>query len=118
MMNQDGTSSSPLGEPQESSSSGCFFTVFRMLVGPGLILATGAALIVNKARPGSVWDFIFLSAVAATIGAALLSTRKPPSASPQPGEIQPMSRSRYFLIVLGAAGAFYGFAHFVAPRIF
>jgi len=108
---------SPSQELHETSATGCFLSVFRLLVGPGLIFATGAALIMNKAPLGSVWDFIFLGAVAATLVVALLAPQKPAPASPQQGDIQPMSRSRYFSLVLGVALAFFCFAHFVAPRV-
>jgi hypothetical protein len=87
-----------------------------MLVGPGLIVVTGGALIVNKPTLGSPWDFIFLGSVAATIVAALLAPGKSAASSPAPGEIQPMKRSKFITIVIIVAAVFFCFGHFVAPR--
>lgn len=72
----------------------------------------------NKAKLGSAWDFIFAGAVVAAIGAALLSPQKPASSAPIPGEIPPMSRSKFISLIIGVAAAIFCFAHFVAPRIF
>jgi hypothetical protein len=65
---------------------------------------------------GSVWDFVFAGAVLATLGAALLAPRKPVPSSPTPGEIPPLSRSKYITLVLIVAAAVFLFAHVVAPR--
>lgn len=108
---------STASDPLRSPESGCALTVFRMLVGPGLILAAGMALVMNKAPLGSLWDYVFLGVVLATIVAGLLAPRKAVSASPKPGELQPMSRFKYFIVVLGVAAAFFCFAHFVAPKL-
>lgn len=115
-MTQKGTPNSPSEHSTDTSNAGCFFTVFRMLMGPGLILATGGALIMNKAKLGSLWDFIFLGAVAATIAAALLAPQKAAPTSPVPGEIQAMSRPKFIMIVIVVAAAIFCFSHFVVPR--
>jgi len=112
--------------PDESTSSrspdtslaGCLLSVFRNLVGPGLLFVVGASILVNRPRLGSAWDFIFLAVLLATLGAALWAPQKPATTPLQPGDAAPMSRSMYAALILAASVAIFVFAHFIAPKVF
>jgi hypothetical protein len=109
-------------EPQDSASEkstlGCFLNLYRALLGPGILLVASVALFANPAAVGSVWDFIFLGALLATLAAGFLAPVPPPPAVRQPGDVDPMGKSKYAAILCGVAAAIYVIAHFVAPKIF
>lgn len=104
--------------PPETSILGCFLSVFRILVGPGLLFVVGATMIVNKARLGSAWDFIFLGLLISTVAAAILAPSKPVTTPLPPGEVAPMSRSKYVALIVGVSLGIFLFAHFIAPKVF
>lgn len=112
-------SESPSGPLPETPFFGCLLSVFRILVGPGLLFVIGAAIVVNKAGLGSAWDVAFLVVLVATVAAALLAPVEPAQGPPGPGgDIAPRSRSTYLPLLLAAAAAGFVFAHFIAPRVF
>lgn len=99
---------------QHSSFLGCFTQVFRTLVGPGLILISGVALVANRPPLGGAFDFVFGGAVLLTVLATLLEPR-PSSPGPSEEAKPPFARGRYLLILLAASATLFCVAHFLIP---
>lgn len=99
-------------ETPTTSMGGCLIQLFWTLVGPGLMLAMGALLIVNQPALGTWPDFAFLGWTAAVALARFLdgrpSERRTPAAS--------AARFKYIAVLAGAALLILAVAHFVAPR--
>ncbi|MCI0655723.1 MAG: hypothetical protein L0170_01465 [Acidobacteria bacterium] len=108
----------PSAPPPETPFFGCLLSVFRNLVGPGLLFVIGAAIVVNKAGLGSAWDVAFLIVLAASVAAVLLAPADSAKGPLGPGDVAPMSRSKHLALLLAAAAAVLVFAHFIAPRVF
>ena len=94
-------------EPDYAPMSGCLYRLFWTLLGPGLLLVTGVAMIAVQAQPGSVLDFVYLGVLLALLSARLLDPEKTETAG----------RGKYAVGAFLAATALYLFAHFAAPRI-
>ena len=93
-------------EPRTDSPLGCLLQLFWSLVGPGLLLAAGALLIVNHPPFGSWPDYVLLG-LAILVGLARMLDRKPESSG---------SRLTYLGVLAGGVIVILAVAHLVAPR--
>ncbi len=91
-------------ETRPDSTFGCLLQLVWTLVGPGLLLAAGALLVVNHPPLGSVADYVFLS-LAVLVGAARVLDRKPG-----------VSRLKYLAVLAAGVALILVVAHLVAPR--
>ncbi len=99
------------------STCGCLLQLFWTLVGPGLLLATGAMLIVQQPPLGAWPDFAFLGLASAVALARLLDTR-PTEPEAETGAIPAASgRFRYVALLAGVVLLILAVAHLLAPRI-
>lgn len=96
-------------ETQSDSIFGCLLQLFWSLVGPGLLLAAGAILVVNHPPLGSVADYVFLG-LAILVGAARFLDRKPVQAGAS------VSRLKYLAVLAAVVALILVVAHLVAPR--
>jgi len=99
-------------ETPTTSTGGCLLQLFWSLIGPGLLLAMGAMLIVHRPALGTWPDFAFLGLAAAVALARCLDGR-PPEARPSAAA----SRTTYLAVLAGAALLILAVAHLVAPRL-
>ena len=99
-------------ETPTTSTGGCLLQLFWTLVGPGLMLAMGAMLIVNQPALGTWPDFAFLGWTAAVALARLLDGRPAGSGT----STASANRFKYIGNLVGAALLILVVAHFVAPR--
>jgi hypothetical protein len=102
--------------PQTHSASGCFLHLFRVMVGPTLLLVTGVALAIQRPALGSPVDFIF----GGLLGLTLLATFLEPRGFDTTGGEDPprFRRERYALALAGASLLIFVLAHFVVPSLF
>ncbi len=102
---------------QHGSFLGCFSQIFRILVGPALILLMGTTMITNRTNLGGPLDFIFGGIVLATVLATFVES-KYSTRTPAEGDRASSGRARYVLIVLAVSVAMFVVAHFVIPKVF
>lgn len=101
---------------QHSSFLGCFSQVFRIMVGPALILLTGATMIINRTSLGGPVDFVFGGVVFATVLASLVKP-KPSPQTPSEAQESASGTTRYVLILLAASVALFLVVHFVLLKV-
>ena len=99
-------------ETPNTSTPGCLVQLFWTLVGPGLMLAMGAMLVVNRPALGTWPDYVFLGLTASIAFARLLDGR-PAGSRPSTASA---GRLKYVAILAGVALLILVVAHFVAPR--
>ena len=92
-------------EPKSDSTFGCLLQLTWSLVGPGLLLAAGALLVVIHPPLGSVADYVFLG-LAVLVGAARVLDRKPG-----------VSRLKYLAVLAAGVALILVVAHLVAPQL-
>ncbi len=93
---------------EETSTFGCLLQLIWNLVGPGLLLAAGALLIVNHPPLGSVADYVFLG-LAVLVAMAWVLDRKPVQAG------ESVSRLKYLAVLAAGVALILVVAHLVAP---
>ena len=95
---------------------GCFLSAFRNLAGPGLLLAMGSALLMNRSALGSGMDIAFIVVAVVNVIAGLLY--KPPEEPPKEGtgHAKGVSRTGFVAAIVAVSVAVWVLTHFVLRR--
>ena len=96
-------------ETKSDSTFGCLLQLIWNLVGPGLVLAAGALLVVSHPPLGSAADYVFLG-LAVLVGVARVLDRKP---GQDGASISPL---KYLAALAAGVALILVVAHLVAPR--
>ena len=100
----------------DTTFRGCFLSAFRNLAGPGLLLAMGSALLMNRSALGSGMDIAFIVVAVVNVIAGLLY--KPSEETPKAGtgHAKGMSRTGFVAAIVAVSVAFWVLTHFVLRR--
>ena len=100
----------------ETTFGGCFLSAFRNLAGPGLLLAMGSALLMNRPALGSGMDIAFTVVAVVNVIAGLLY--KPPEETPTAGtgHAKGVSRAGFVAAIVAVSVAIWVLTHLVLRR--
>jgi hypothetical protein len=97
-------------DEQTASNTGCLIQLVWTLVGPCLLLVTGALLILDRPPLGTWPDFVLLG-IALAVALARMADGRPPAEARTPG------RRAYVAVLAAVTALILLVAHVLAPRM-
>ena len=100
----------------ETTFGGCFLAAFRNLAGPGVLLAMGGAMVMNRPAIGSGMDLAFIAVAVINVMAGILFRPEDTVPTKGTGQVKGVSRTAFITGVIALSAVVWGVTHFVLGR--